>query len=173
MTRLTGLALCASILVAISVATVAATDETPSAQQATQDIKPLLPGETGLLKPSDKKLVAVGKRIYADNCASCHGKNLEGAPNWRRPKADGKLPAPPHDISGHTWHHADQVLFDLTKYGLKKFAGNNYQTDMPVYNGVLSDEEIVAVLSFIKSTWPENIRAYHDELNATAAQNQD
>ena len=130
---------------------------------------PLSAAETGLLKPSDAKLIETGKQVYADNCASCHGENLEGEPNWRRPKPDGKMPAPPHDISGHTWHHTDQVLFDITKFGLKKFAGDDYKSDMPVYDGVLSDDEIIAVLSFIKSTWPSNIRDHHDQINKDAA----
>ena len=129
---------------------------------------PAFAGEHWRLKPGDKTLVDAGRQIYDSNCASCHGIDLEGQPNWRRPKADGKLPAPPHDISGHTWHHADKVLFELTKFGLKKFAGDNYQTDMPAYDGALSDADIVAVLSFIKSTWPDNIREHHDRINEAA-----
>ena len=75
------------------------------------------------------------------------------------------MPAPPHSEKGHTWHHADKLLFELTKFGLKKLAGGNYESDMPAYEEVLSDEEIIAVLSYIKSTWPADIREYHDHLN--------
>ena len=53
--------------------------------------------------PDNRRLVALGKRIYAEHCASCHGANLEGQPNWRIRKPDGRMPAPPHDSSGHTW----------------------------------------------------------------------
>jgi len=35
---------------------------------------------------------------------------------------------------------------------------------MPVYEGILTDKEIIAVLSYIKSTWPEDIKAMHDEM---------
>lgn len=124
--------------------------------------------DTPLLRPGDKVLVARGAQIYAQNCASCHGDNLEGAPDWQTRRADGKLPAPPHDETGHTWHHGDQVLFDLTKYGLAAMLNEDYATDMPVYDGVLPDQDIVAVLSFIKSRWPAEVQSRHDQVNATA-----
>lgn len=120
----------------------------------------------GLLKPDDAEVVALGQDIYADQCAACHGARLEGQPNWRMRGADGLLPAPPHDATGHTWHHDDATLFTLTKYGLAGLMENAPPSGMPVYEGVLSDDEIIAVLSFIKSTWPEDLRAYHDALNA-------
>tara|TARA_Y100001936_G_C15883429_1_gene564034 strand:- start:7 stop:480 length:474 start_codon:yes stop_codon:yes gene_type:complete len=117
------------------------------------------------LKPDDSALVSVGAGVYRQHCASCHGKNLQGQPNWRQRDLDGLLPAPPHDVSGHTWHHPDEHLFELTKFGMKKFAGPNYRSAMPAYDGTLRDEEIVAVLSYIKSRWPADIRDRHDELN--------
>ncbi|TNE39067.1 MAG: cytochrome c, partial [Sphingomonadales bacterium] len=40
------------------------------------------------------------------------------------------------------------------------------------YADTLSDAEIIAVLSYIKSTWPEEIRARHDDLNETAENRQ-
>jgi len=124
------------------------------------------PDRGSLLEPENATVVAEGKAIYAANCASCHGANLEGEANWQQPKTDLTMPAPPHDETGHTWHHTDRVLFDLTKYGLGKLIKNpDYKTNMPVYDGVLSDKEIVAVLSFIKSTWPEKVRSRHDALN--------
>lgn len=120
------------------------------------------------LRPDDAKMVAAGQRVYAETCAACHGANLAGEEDWQTRDADGLLPAPPHDASGHTWHHPDQVLFDLTKHGLQKYAGPDYKTNMPAYQGVLSDDEILAVLSFIKSRWPEEIRQRHDQINANA-----
>ncbi|WP_299948826.1 cytochrome c [uncultured Ruegeria sp.] len=120
----------------------------------------------GLLTPDDAEFVAIGQDIYADQCAACHGENLEGQPNWRKRGEDGLLPAPPHDTTGHTWHHDDETLFTLTKFGLAGLMENAPPTGMPVYEGVLSDDEIIAVLSYIKSTWPNDLREYHDELNA-------
>jgi mono/diheme cytochrome c family protein len=123
-----------------------------------------------LLRPDDARLLALGHKVYAAQCAACHGPRLEGQPNWRERGADGRLPAPPHDASGHTWHHPDEVLFRITKYGVAKAANlKNYESAMPAYEGRLSDEEIVAVLSWIKSTWPPEIRARVDRVNAEAS----
>lgn len=120
------------------------------------------------LRPDDAAIVAQGKAIYASQCARCHGANLEGQANWRERLPTGRLPAPPHDRTGHTWHHPDAQLFDLTKRGPATIVGGSYQSDMPGYAGVLSDDEIIAVLSYIKSTWPATIRARHDDLNRRA-----
>ena len=103
--------------------------------------------------PGDAAKVAVGSTVYQQHCAACHGAKLEGQPNWRSPLPNGRMPAPPHDESGHTWHHADAVLFGITKYGLVSYAPPGYQSDMPAYAGKLSDAEIWAVLSFIQSHW--------------------
>lgn len=123
-------------------------------------VRPWVAGDgTVSLKPDDPQVTALGRRVYAQHCAACHGAKLEGQPNWRQRDASGLMPAPPHDESGHTWHHPDDVLFRITKHGVGKVAGmDNYRSAMPVYDGVLSDEEIVAVLSWIKSQWPSEVR---------------
>lgn len=112
--------------------------------------------EHAFITPADTALVARGKNIYAQHCASCHGANLEGQPEWRKRLPNGRLPAPPHDESGHTWHHADAVLIDIVQNSLVpgRTAPDGYQTDMPAYGKTLSDEDIVAVLAYIKSKWP-------------------
>ena len=103
--------------------------------------------------------LALGRQVYDEHCASCHGVELEGEAAWRTRRADGTLPAPPHDASGHTWHHPDQQLFAITKEGIAAFAPPGYKTTMEGYAGILSDEEIWAVLDYIKSRWPEDLRA--------------
>src|SRR5947207_15222930 len=67
--------------------------------------------------PNNTGLVAHGKAVYTEQCASCHGANLEGEPNWQKRRPNGRLPAPPHDRTGHTWHHSDRQLFDMVKNG--------------------------------------------------------
>ena len=119
------------------------------------------------LKPADPAVLAMGETVYKAQCASCHGAQLEGQPEWRTRGANGLLPAPPHDTSGHTWHHPDETLFRITKYGVAKTAGMaDYASAMPIYEGVLSDEQIVAVLSWIKAQWPPQVRDKHDQINA-------
>jgi S-disulfanyl-L-cysteine oxidoreductase SoxD len=118
------------------------------------------------LRPDDPAVLIQGKRVYEAHCAACHGARLEGQPNWRLRDASGRLPAPPHDATGHTWHHPDEVLFRITKFGVAKAANlKDYDSAMPAYEKVLTDEEIVAVLSFIKAHWPPAVRAKQDEVN--------
>ena len=116
----------------------------------------------GAIDAADPAQVALGRRVYAEQCAGCHGANLEGQPGWQSRKPDGRLPAPPHDVSGHTWHHPDGVLFRITKLGPAAIVGENYRSDMPGFEGALSDTEIRAALAFIKSTWPERERDFQE-----------
>src|SRR4029450_4915491 len=87
-------------------------------------------------------------------CAQCHGANLEGQPNWQRALANGRLPAPPHDVTGHTWHHPDEILFGITKNGMAPYAAPGYESDMPAFADVLTDEQIAAALAFIERRRP-------------------
>lgn len=120
--------------------------------------------EGGRADPQDVAQVARGERIYRDHCASCHGARLEGQPDWQVRRADGRMPAPPHDDTGHTWHHPDDALFQITRDGLAALLPG-YQTDMPVYRDVLSDADIWAVLAYIKSQWPPAIQARQAEVS--------
>jgi mono/diheme cytochrome c family protein len=123
--------------------------------------------------PEDVQQVALGEAVYRAHCAACHGARLEGQPNWRERKPDGKLPAPPHDETGHTWHHADDQLFRLTKMGVKPpLAPEGYESDMPAFDGTLTDARIWAVLSFIKSKWPDHIRERQERINQAIRQRQ-
>lgn len=123
------------------------------------------------IDPNDPTQVSLGRTVYEQNCASCHGANLEGQPNWRTRRPDGRLPAPPHDSSGHTWHHPDDVLFNITKQGIEAHAPPGYQSDMPPFREVLTDDEIRAVLAYLKSTWPPGILARQQEITRRSASN--
>ncbi len=130
---------------------------------------PLDKAELGIsLQHKDRAVVDAGKATYAENCASCHGVVLEGQANWRQRDAEGYLPAPPHDESGHTWHHPDSYLFLMTKYGIEEMIGKSYPNNMPVFEDKLTDDEIIAALSYIKSTWSRRIQLKHDQINARA-----
>lgn len=101
-----------------------------------------------------------GKALYLAHCASCHGISLEGEADWQSPDQEGFLPAPPHDETGHTWHHDRDLLIAITKFGVAEAAGlGGYQSKMPAFVGVLSDREIEQVIDWIESRWPDEIRA--------------
>ncbi len=112
---------------------------------------------TRLGDPEDSEQVSLGQGVYAEHCGSCHGYSLEGQPKWQEPLPSGRLRAPPHDNTGHTWHHPDDALFGMTKLGMEPFMPAGYESDMPAYGEVLTDTEIWAVLSFIKRAWPQEI----------------
>ena len=107
---------------------------------------------------SDTRLVARGETVYWQHCASCHGANLEGQAGWRHRQPDGTLLAPPHDASGHTWHHPDDQLFQITKFGTAAVVPGPYQSNMPGFSESLSDADIWAALAYIKSRWPKEIQ---------------
>jgi mono/diheme cytochrome c family protein len=108
---------------------------------------------------ADTQQIALGRQVYAARCASCHGANLEGQPNWQQDLPTGGRPAPPHDETGHTWHHSDDSLFTTVKFGGQATSPPGYKSNMPPFGDVLSDNEIEAVLAYIKSTWPAEIQA--------------
>jgi mono/diheme cytochrome c family protein len=128
----------------------------------------MLPGQ--ILRWQDPGLVAEGEAIYEAECAACHGANLEGQPDWQVRLVNGRLPAPPHDRTGHTWHHPDELLVAITALGTAALIGGDYESDMIGFSDRLSEAEIVAVLSYIKSTWPGDVIEIHNEVNARAAQ---
>ena len=111
----------------------------------------------------DGRDTAAGAALYAEHCAACHGAALEGAPNWQTPNPDGTFPAPPHDASGHTWHHSNAQLFDYTQRGgaaiIAELGLKGVRSGMPGFGEVLTDEEIWQVLAYIRDSWPERERA--------------
>ena len=119
------------------------------------------------LAASNTELVNLGKKVYDQHCSICHGAHLEGQPNWKELGPDGRLPAPPHDESGHTWHHPDSYLIHVVKEGI--IAGVDkpvgYENNMPVFGKILTDKEIVATLSYIKSTWSPDYQEWQENTN--------
>lgn len=104
----------------------------------------------------DNAQVSQGETLYQQSCAVCHGQNLEGAPDWKKPLADGSLPPPPHDDSGHTWHHPDFLLLQIISQGGKPL----YDGVMPGFGDRLTPEEMAAILAYLKSHWDRASREY-------------
>jgi mono/diheme cytochrome c family protein len=118
----------------------------------------------------DGRDIARGATLYAEHCAACHGAELEGAPDWQTPDASGVYPAPPHDETGHTWHHSDAQLIEYTTLGgqevVARMGLTGFVSGMPGFGDLLGDAEIRDVLAYIRSTWPEDIRAMQATRNA-------
>jgi mono/diheme cytochrome c family protein len=103
----------------------------------------------------DPQAVARGEALYLQYCASCHGVDLSGDADWKTPGPDGAYPPPPHDSSGHTWHHPDALLLEIIRDG-SPFQPSN----MPAFGSVLSDEDIMAILEYLKANWGADEREF-------------
>lgn len=102
---------------------------------------------------ADSTQLQVGQQAYNQYCASCHGADGEG----EQIVPSGRIPAPPHDSTGHTWHHSDQQLFQITKFG--------GSAGMPAFGDQLTDDEIEAVLAYIKLWWGPDELEYQQQLS--------
>jgi S-disulfanyl-L-cysteine oxidoreductase SoxD len=106
----------------------------------------------------DPQRIEKGERIYVQHCSACHGLDLEGEVNWKEPNPDGSFRAPPHDASGHTWHHGDAQLIEAIRWGGARLPANFGASNMPAYEEILTEAEMIAVLDYIKSAWPDELR---------------
>ena len=103
---------------------------------------------------------ALGGKLFKGNCAECHGPSGEGQPDWNIRKADGLLPAPPLNGDGHTWHHGDGTLFRIISEGGAIYDSPDlpgFKSGMPAFGEKLSREEMVSVISYLKSLWGEKM----------------
>lgn len=108
---------------------------------------------------SDADPVAYGGELYQQHCASCHRPDLSGDPDWKMPNDDGSYPPPPHDSSGHTWHHPDRVLIEIIRNG-----SDFPQSRMLTFGDKLTENDIEAILDFFKEHWGPEERAYQEQV---------
>ena len=104
------------------------------------------------VRKMDFTQISRGGKLYQQNCAVCHGKQAEGAPNWQQMDANGKFPPPPLNGSAHAWHHPKSVLVDTIKNGTAKLGGN-----MPAWKDKLSNEQINDIIAWFQSKWSDDI----------------
>src|SRR5258708_26701034 len=107
--------------------------------------------------------VKSGHAIYAQHCASCHGANAQGAPDWQERDAQGELPAPPHNAEGHTWRHSDATLHEMVAKGWRDPFNKTKRLTMPGFGDALSAEQIRAVITYLKTLWTPEQRDYQSE----------
>lgn len=81
--------------------------------------------------------VADGAALYTAKCATCHGKDGRGIPNWRKKGQP--------DFTDAAWQksHTDAQITEATKNGKGKF--------MPAFKAKLSDEEVAAVVARVRA----------------------
>ena len=116
--------------------------------------------------PADAEQVAVGAALYGWNCARCHGEDLSGELGWVKVQTGlseeeiervaerlGDV-APAHDDSGSTSRLDDAKLYDVIALGPEK-AMNKADSRMEGFEGRLDEDEIWAIVAFMKSTWSE------------------
>ncbi|TAM04462.1 MAG: cytochrome c [Pusillimonas sp.] len=108
----------------------------------------------------DSQRVDAGRRVYAAQCAACHGPRGEGQPDWDRPNAAGEMPAPPHDRNGHTWKHSDAMLYRLVKNGWRDPFNKTQRLTMPAFGQTLSPKEIHDVIEYLKTMWTPEQRSF-------------
>lgn len=114
--------------------------------------------------PVNPDTVVAGQAVYEANCAACHGLKGEGEPDWKVQRADGTYPAPPHDASGHTWHHSDSVLLGIMRDGSAASGSASFVPRMPAWGNRLSAVELQAVLDYLKTFWGPRERDWQREV---------
>lgn len=105
--------------------------------------------------------ITKGQEVYQEHCEHCHGikgigedpENPDGGLN-----SENQFVAPALNGTGHTWHHHPVFLFEQIKN--RKV---NKSSPMPPFSSILSDDEIHAVIAYVKSLWPENIQKGYQE----------
>jgi mono/diheme cytochrome c family protein len=101
----------------------------------------------GRADPANTAQVSVGQAIYASRCAACHGASQQGAA------------APELGATSQSWQLGDEWLFKVIGEGGLAVAPTGAASGMPAFGGQLSDDQIWAVIAFIKSERASEARA--------------
>jgi len=86
-----------------------------------------------------------GEAVYTKNCASCHNATGQGMTGTFPPLAKNSL------VTGDPSKVIHILLNGLS--GPIKVEGNSYNNAMPPWKGTLSNAEIAAVITYIRTSW--------------------
>jgi len=104
-----------------------------------------------------------GRELYERFCAQCHGAHGEGAADWQSRDRNGEMPAPPHDKHGHTWKHSDEMLYRVVRNGWRDPFNHTQRLTMPPFNDLLSPQQTIAVIDYLKERWTPEQRQFQAE----------
>ncbi|HEY7907805.1 MAG TPA: CopD family protein, partial [Thermomicrobiales bacterium] len=90
--------------------------------------------------PNDTATLARGQQLFAQNCAICHGAGGKGD----GPLGQNLNPRPVDLTGSHLTTHTDGDLYWWISHGI---AG----TGMPSFTGTLSDQDIWAIIRYVRS----------------------
>ena len=94
---------------------------------------------------ADPQQMARGEKLYAQQCAQCHGDNGEGAAGVYPRLAGNRA------VTLETPHNTVQAI--LGGGFAPATAGHPRPYGMPPYRTLLSDDEVAAVASFVRQSW--------------------
>ncbi len=127
---------------------------------------PVDPGSTVKGVRYDSEQITQGRVYYEETCAKCHGISGEGmfpeAP--LEPDASGRYGAPPHNSTGHTWHHTDELLLRYVLEGGFADLSNFYP--MPRWDDLYDREKAALIIAYIKTMWTDEQRIYQHHMTA-------
>ena len=104
--------------------------------------------------------ISGGALLYAAECATCHGaQEVQRQPDVQPPFA------PSLGMAGHAWRHSDAELAAIVARGIGA-PPSGRAGGMPAFAGRLDNSEIEAVLAYVRSGWPSDVRAYQTALNS-------
>ncbi|MDP3545765.1 MAG: cytochrome c [Phreatobacter sp.] len=118
--------------------------------------------------PPAPGVMAAGRAIYADNCSACHRSDGSGVPRLFGPLAGSNKVKDPNPTT----------LIRIVLEGARSVPTQARPTplSMPAYNWKLTDAQIAAVLSFVRSNWgnaappvtEDSVRSLRQTLRQTA-----
>jgi len=127
--------------------------EKPDAEKSVaQSSVPTMEKSVVFERNKDIPKIVRGGQLFKQNCASCHGDNAQGAEGWQKRDAQGKLPPPPLNGTGHAWHHPTTGLKQTIFYGTEKLGGS-----MPGWKDKLTNAEVDEILAWLQAKWPDEV----------------